>query len=87
MSDHLWEAPQIDHVEMQASTVPLPVHSEHQDVVQDLQYDVVQPEHQELVDQENAPVDQRHITEKRRYPERIRRPPINPNTTQLQTHE
>jgi hypothetical protein len=70
-----WEAPQIDHVEMPASTVPLPVHHEPQDVVQDLQDDAVQPEHQELVDQENAPVDQQHITEERRYPERIRRPP------------
>ena len=70
-----WEAPQIDHVEMPASTVPLPVHREPQDVVQDLQDYAVQPEHQELVDQENAPVDQQHITEERRYPERIRRPP------------
>ena len=27
-----WEAPQIDHLEMPASTVPFPVHCEHQDV-------------------------------------------------------
>ena len=33
----------------------------------------VQPEHQELVEipQENAPVDQQHTAEERRYPERI----------------
>ena len=76
-----WEAPQIDHLEMPAISVPSPVHREHQDVAQDLQDDAevlpVQPEHQELgeIPQQNAPVDQQHTAEETRYPERIRRPP------------
>lgn len=76
-----WEAPQIDHLEIPASTAPFPVHLEDQEVAKDFQDNTevppVQPEHQELVEipQENAPVDQQHTTEERRYPERIRRPP------------
>ena len=67
-----WEAPPVDHVKMPPSKVPLPVHHEHQDVVQDLLFNL---SISNWLIKKMLQLTNSIITEERRYPERIRCPP------------